>query len=290
MELGSITIEYAYAFGREGENAGEFSFPVDVTVLPDQTLLVVESEDNWRVQRLTVDGVPLNMWGKRGDDCGCFSFPFGIAHDTKSNVYIADAGNNRIQKFTPDGRFISCWGTHGTALGEMIDPEGIAVVNDIVFVADTGNKRLQVFDTYGQINEAYTQDMARHSGLAWPRAIAGDQQGNIYVVDYVKSLVVKYNRRRERVCSWGGFGGYLGELNYPRGIAVDQCGRVIVSDTRNSRIQVFLDDGTWVTCWNSDSGCGAELYEPSGIAVYQDTLYVADTQNHCIKVFRVSGK
>jgi DNA-binding beta-propeller fold protein YncE len=40
-------------------------------------------------------------------------FPYGIAIDSKGNVFVADTNNDRIQKFSNTGKYIRQWGRLG---------------------------------------------------------------------------------------------------------------------------------------------------------------------------------
>jgi secreted PhoX family phosphatase len=41
----------------------------------------------------------VEILGGPGGDPGQFSNPWGIAFDSKGNLYVCDAMNNRVQKF-----------------------------------------------------------------------------------------------------------------------------------------------------------------------------------------------
>ena len=69
---------------------------------------------------------------------GEFDGIFGVAIDSKDNLYVADYGNNRIQKLSQDGNITSI-GKYGSALGEFDGPFGVAIDSkDNLYVADKG--------------------------------------------------------------------------------------------------------------------------------------------------------
>jgi len=71
---------------------------------------------------------------------------WGMAIDSKDNIYVADTYNNRIQKFDSKGNFITKYGTKGNKEGEFNLPIGIAVnKKGEVYVVDSGNYRIQKF-------------------------------------------------------------------------------------------------------------------------------------------------
>ena len=83
------------------------------------------------------------------------------------------------------------------------------------------------------------------------------------------------------------------QLNYPTGLWVDQSGNVFIADTMNNRIRMVDPHGIITTvAGNGSSGSSGDggpatdalLDEPEGVAVDGlGNLYIADTQNHCIR-------
>jgi DNA-binding beta-propeller fold protein YncE len=72
--------------------------------------LLVLDEKNFRVQMFTTRGVFKNKFGKRGTGRGEFGSPWGVATDSKRNVFVTDR-NLRVQVFDPDGYYITEFGT-----------------------------------------------------------------------------------------------------------------------------------------------------------------------------------
>ena len=67
---------------------------------------------------------------------------------------------------------------------------------------------------------------------------------------------------------------------------VDTDGNVYVTDY-NNRIQKFSSDGTFIEKWGTKGSGAGQLYWPEALAIKgNDTLYVADTYNHRIQVFK----
>ncbi len=150
---------------------------------------------------------------------------------------------------------VRTWGTEGAGMGQFSAPRGIAVSADgFVYVADSRNHRIQKFTADG----------------LW-------------------------------VASWGTFGGcpertpLPGEFCEPWGVAVGPDGSVYVADTWAHRVQKFSPDGQFLAQWGFSSQYGADqrpgaFYGPRGITVAPDgTVYVADTGNKRVQVFRADG-
>ena len=150
------------------------------------------------------------------------------------------------------------------------------------------------------------QPGAEAGQLSFPRAVAADASGNIYVADSGNNRVQVFAADGTFLRGWGstckldtGEGcvdGGRGQFNEPWGIAVGADGSVYVSDTWNHRIQKFTSDGQFVTAWGVFGSTGGELgqeglfYGPRTVVIGQDgNISVMDTGNKRIQVFRPDG-
>jgi sugar lactone lactonase YvrE len=156
--------------------------------------------------------------------------------------------------------------------------------------------------------------------LNYPRGIAVDEAGNLFVADSENHRVVRFSPSGESF-SWGDLCDLAGEIipagctdpdgdgplpagpgmfNSPWDIATDTRGRVYVADTWNHRIQVFDGDGTFLGQWgdatlvDADASPGGRqgsrygFYGPRGIAVSSGGIaYVADTGNERILAYQI---
>jgi uncharacterized protein (TIGR03663 family) len=142
--------------------------------------------------------------------------------------------------------------------------------------------------------------------FAYPRAVAVDAAGNVYVADSGNNRVQVFNPDGTPLKQWGStckldtgegcVGDGRGQFNEPWGIAVDGNGNVYVSDTWNHRIQKFDHQGNFLTMWGQFGSTGGELgqpdlfYGPRALQVGQDgNLYVMDTGNKRIQSFTPDG-
>lgn len=92
-----------------GSGPGEFIFPLEMAVGPDERIYVLDA-GNYRVQVFDHDGSYITQFGRRGSGPGEFDFLGGstpddfagsIAVDQDGFIYVADVGNRRVQKFAP---------------------------------------------------------------------------------------------------------------------------------------------------------------------------------------------
>jgi len=133
--------------------------------------------------------------------------PTGIAFDATGALYIADTGNRRVYKFaggnlaTFAGNGLSGFsGDNGPATAAAVfDPFGVAVdAAGNVYIADTDNSRIRKVSLSGTITTIagngrnnYTGDggLATNASMYFPRGVAVDAAGNVYVADTNNNVI-----------------------------------------------------------------------------------------------------
>jgi len=197
-------------------------------------------------------------------------FTQGIAVDGKGNVLVADFGNNMVFRIAPDGTLTVVAG-NGT-LG---------------FSGDGGP--------------------ATSASLAYPRGLALDSAGNVYIAESLSSRIRKVSGGIITTVAGNGIFGYSGDggpatsasLDSPEGVAVDTVGNLFIADYGNNAIRE-VSGGIIATIVGGgveeplgplgDGGPArsAFLSAPVGLAVdSMGNLYIADTGNNRIR--RVSA-
>jgi sugar lactone lactonase YvrE len=105
--------------------------------------------------------------------------------------------------------------------------------------------------------------------FSFPRGIAADHLGNLYVADSGNSRVQKFSSSGEFAQSFGD-----GELKAPMGVAVDKAGDIYVTDAERGTLLKFSHHGNLVREW---TGPTTAFYGPRDIALGpNDNLYIVD--------------
>jgi sugar lactone lactonase YvrE len=144
---------------------------IECLAIDAQDNLFVGDEGNARIRKVTPAGVVSTFCGsgftgyKNGPTNQAeFDLIRGITIDSHNNVYVSDQGNHCVRKITPDGVSSLYAGTivKGGTLGTLeVGKPGFA----------DGNAKEAMFNV--------------------PKGLAVDQQGNIYVADFLNSRIRK---------------------------------------------------------------------------------------------------
>ncbi len=114
------------SFGGPGLERGQFRVPNSLCIGPDGYLYVSDTL-NWRIQKLTREGVPLWDRGDAGHLLGQFGRPRGIRAGPDGVIYVADAATEIVQMFDSDGQMLMHFGGPGRVPGTLVLPAAVAI-------------------------------------------------------------------------------------------------------------------------------------------------------------------
>jgi gliding motility-associated-like protein len=238
-----------------------------------------------------------------------FYYPSGTALDTSGNIYVADSENHLIRKITPAGKVTTFAGVGG----EFSRPTGLAVSADgYIYVADMGSHRILkvspagVVSTMAGSGEAdFADGIGATASFNEPRGITIDATGNLYVADAGNCRIRKITPAGQ-VTTLAGSGEYSyqdgngtgASFFYPTALTIGSGGNIYVADTYNYRIRKVTPAGQVTTLAGSGeegmsdgTTIAASFKLPGGLtADAGGNLYVADTENHLIRMVTPTGK
>ncbi len=219
--------------------------------------------------------------GKKGMAPGEFSEPHGIAVDADGLVYIADTGNNRIQVLDSDGKPRISFGEKGSGIGQLKSPWGLAVSADgVVIIGDKGNQRLQMFSKSG----IFLQSILTESDI---EDIAVDAAGRNYAINAKTHQIDVWTAAGQPLRSFSGSEPGRKAFDKPTGLAVDPYGLIYVTDRGTRQIRE-MDSKGHTTGLFGRAGVGeGEFRSPGGVAIYGDLMYVADSGNRRVDIFKL---
>jgi hypothetical protein len=155
--------------------------------------------------------------------------------------YVIDEGFNLVRRFSVEFPFLQRGADSGSAPGEVVVPlriaTGLSREGYRVYITQYGmTLGLQYLD--GRRRDPVGLDESAdvfHQVPFGYKLVAADDLGNVYLLTYATSEVIKFDRFGRKLLAFGREGDDLFSLNNPRGIAVlDET--VYIADTDNNRI------------------------------------------------------
>ena len=296
------------------DSTGERLFVADTN---HHRVLVVEAATG---QVLDVAGSGAPGFGDGDFDTARFDQPQGMALSADGNtLYLADLGNHAVRALDLAARTVTTLAGTGeqspvypprdgeAATVVLSSPWDLLLVDDSLYVAMAGSHQLWVIDLVAGTAEAVAGSGAEGVGegdaldvaLAQPSGLAVDEAGNLYWADS-ESSSIRVLRPDGTVGLVAGsdsglfdFGLQDGNgadalFQHPLGVAFD-AGVLYVADTYNSVIRAIdISTGAVRILTGGDpgwqDGIAPRFNEPGGIAFAAGRLFVADTNNHAVRV------
>jgi DNA-binding beta-propeller fold protein YncE len=133
----------------------------------------------------------LARLGGRGSGLGKFREVFGVAVNSKGEIFVADPGNKKIQKFSPTPgslalkeRWVPGW------KNGVFWPQLAVDKNDLVYAADNQGHKIWVYDS--ELNYRATLTPAPESAvLGFPMGLAFGPDGSLWVGDSQNNTVTR---------------------------------------------------------------------------------------------------
>ena len=119
--------------------------------------------------------------------------------------------------------------------------------------------------------------------FAYPRGLAINEKGDIYVTDTKNHRVQCFNSAGLLKFVFGGKGKQVGQLLDPTGVTILPNSHVLVADTKNCRVQAYRSDGSY--CYSFDT-----TDEPYGIASDENYNIAVSTGKQTVEVYRKRGQ
>lgn len=210
-----------------------------------------------------------------------------IVLDSHSRILRYNSVLNNTNLFTE-------FGGYRNSSAQFSNPQSLCVdqENGDVYVSDSFNHRIKRFSadgqllaTYGGIGGPYGYGTAL-GFFAYPKQVALDGYGALYVADYGNSRIV----RRDPIT---GLFTVAAAVSSPWGVAVDDAGRLYVSSWADNTIKVY-QNGIYINSWSGTGTPGGRLNKPADLKLGtyegQSALYVADCGNNKVQIFSTTGE
>jgi sugar lactone lactonase YvrE len=212
--------------------------------------------------------------------------PYGIATDSKGNLYVADQKVAAIFIFNTETRDLEL--LKNKTHGHFVRIIGLAMDdNDRLFVSDPALSHVLVFSA-----EHKPEDVIA-DGLVSPGGLAIDVENRLlYVADIGLDQVVVYDadtlklKRKIGTPDTKHASTAPGDFSRPSGMAVDRDGNLYVADTLNNRIEIFDGDGNFIRTFGKAGDGPGYFARPKGVAIDSDNhIWVIDGMQDRVQVF-----
>jgi DNA-binding beta-propeller fold protein YncE len=291
-------------------------------------LLIADSNHN-RIVVTKLDGTLVDTIGAGeagaadgGFDKATFYRPQGLALSGDS-LYVADTENHLIRRVNLKSRTVETIAGTGkqtrdyfkTGPGRTValsSPWDLQLAGNTLYIAMAGPHQIwkleldknEVSTFAGSGREQRTDGPLLEAGFAQPSGLAVSNQ-TLYVADSESNIIRAIDLASGRVKTLVGgdlfeFGDVDGSgddvrLQHPLGLLAygDQ---ILIADTYNHKVKELDPDKRRVNSLlgtgkpGQADGTAPSFYEPGGLALANSKLYIADTNNHAIRVVDLKTK
>jgi DNA-binding beta-propeller fold protein YncE len=297
-------------------------FPTQLAVHDETNRLFVADTGHHRILVCDLTGRCLDVIGRgrasRSDgtfEQATFRYPHGMALDG-DHLYVADTWNHLLRRCNLKKRIVSTvagtgeqrlkaqFALPGRPLQTRLSaPHGLLCFQKSLFITMAGAHQLWVFDLVAQQIGPYAgagflgridgpagvAAFAKPSGLAYDgsRLYVCDSEGNSVRAVTIEPTPTVSTLVGVDPFEFGDSSGPADQtlLQYPSGLASGREG-IYVADSYNNKIKrIVRRKGAGLrseTLFEGDEG--SPFWEPSGLALAGHRLYIADRNNHAIRV------
>ena len=217
--------------------------------------------------------------------------PYGMASDSKGNLFVADQRVGAIFIFNTETRDASLIRNKFEATFAL--PNAVAIDDDDrMFITDGKLHRVLILSAKHEVIDQIKE------GLVDPVGIAIDTENRlVYVADTQLDQVLVFDAdtlkkvraigttgKNHELTSAGNFAG-------PTGVALDGDGNLYVTDTMNNRVEIFDGEGKFISQFGQHCDSWGCFAHPKGIAIDSDGhIWVADPMLDLLQIFNKDGQ
>ena len=238
--------------------------------------------------RATWESKAVTMVGDNGEyrDIDQLYWPVSLFLPDDGTIIFTDWANNRIVRYNISNnttKVLASGNNTGNRLDQLSSPTDVLVdktTNNLI-ICDRGNRRV----IRQSCRHGITKTEILVNNIAC-RGLAMDDKGLLYVADYRKHVVKRYQMGHPdgtTVAGGNGKGSGLNQLNKPRYLFIDKHQAVYVSDSGNHRVvkwSKYAKKGVVVAGGQGKGDSLKQLSFPYGLFVNTlGTVYVADSGN-----------
>ena len=249
-----------------------FQHPHDVTIGPNNEIVIVDSE-NHEVVILDEDLQVIRTFGQ-GNGNSKLNNPVGVAI-YKDVIAISEYDHHVVKKFSLEGEYLTKFGSQGSGDGQFKNPQGLCFnTKGLLYVVDHFNDRVQVFND--KFFFKFGSSGSNPGQFQDPRYIAIDSNDQVYVSD-----------RKNGIILFTEDGHHIKKLfcEQPIAISITPDNYILTSDDRDNCLVVFSPTHQLISKFGKSGKGKGQFVHIYGIAVNNNgTIFVAECSNRRLQV------
>lgn len=269
-----------------GENDDRYAFVLPVAVATGHDGRIAVADLGSRCVHLYLPAAHRYL-RLTGSDQEKLQSPVGVIFDDESRLYVADS-SGKVLAFDRDGapRFA----LHRAGGETLKRPTGLAYSPDrkLLYAVDTLANKVNAFRTTGEFVFSFGERGDAVGRFNFPTHIFRSSAGELYVTDALNFRVQIFDEQGRPLGAFGHHGDGSGDLAMPKGVAVDKDGIIYVVDGLFDNVQLFNRRGDFLLTIGNRGVDFGEFWLPSGAFIDDNHLYLCDTYNRRIQVFRIT--
>ncbi len=229
-------------------------------------------------------------FGRPGKGRSELNLPMAISIKNKQ-VFIADTGNARISVFDLQGKFVRQIKLKSEKpTSNPVAPVSLLIMDNKIIWSDRQNHQLcaskidngKTLKCWGGKGEADGQ-------FNYPYQLASDDQDYIFAVDVLNARVQAFSPKAKHFMNTGRFGvNTMGSLFRPNGLVLTEDNQLLVSDAYLGSISVYKN-GRALGLLTDSNAENLFFKSPTSLTLHKNKLYVTDTLNNSIEVFKLNA-
>ncbi len=194
--------------------------------------------------------------------------PTNIAIESDGTKYVTDPARGQVVVYDRADQYVRAYGFPG-----KWRPVDAVPLGDRLYVADFDGGVVQVFDkASGERVKTIGDRGAPEERLVRPTNLAFDRDGELYVTDFFRFQVLKFDRDGHFKLAIGAPGDNLGHFARPKGLAVDRERRLFAVDASFANVQIFNREGRILSFFSEGGERPGDMLLPAKVAIDYDNL------------------
>jgi sugar lactone lactonase YvrE len=205
---------------------------------------------------------------------GALSNPGGIFIDAAGYKYIADRNRGEILVFDQLDQYFRVY-----RADTEFNPTDVVVFGDRVYASDVRTESIVIFDrSSGQVLDTIGRQGEAEGTFRFPTHLTIDDDGNLFVTDFLNFRVQKFDAEGKFVKSIGEPGDFPGSMPRPKGIDVDRDGHLYAVDSAFEIVQIFdVNTGNALMPFGKFGSINGGTWLPAGVHIdYDNISYFSD--------------